>query len=106
MNIAPNVAPTGHVHAAPATTREPARGPVRDPAIPILVRRAPPVLLAIEGLTRRFRADELPAVTDVSFTVAEGELLALLGPSGCGKTTTLRMIGGFETPDAGTDPAA
>jgi iron(III) transport system ATP-binding protein len=66
------------------------------------VRRAPPVLLAIEGLTRRFRADELPAVTDVSFTVAEGELLALLGPSGCGKTTTLRMIGGFETPDAGT----
>jgi iron(III) transport system ATP-binding protein len=73
-----------------------------DPAIPILVRRAAPVLLSVEGLTRRFRRGEAPAVTDVSFEVGEGELLALLGPSGCGKTTTLRMIGGFETPDAGT----
>ena len=41
------------------------------------------------------------AVADVSLTVARGEFLTLLGPSGCGKTTTLRMIGGFESPTAG-----
>ncbi len=69
--------------------------------IPILVRRRPPVLLAVEGLTKRFFSDEAAAVEDVSFTVAEGELVSLLGPSGCGKTTTLRLVGGFETPDTG-----
>jgi spermidine/putrescine ABC transporter ATP-binding subunit len=41
------------------------------------------------------------AVDGVSLSVAAGEFFALLGPSGCGKTTTLRMIAGFETPDAG-----
>ena len=33
--------------------------------------------------------------------IRENEFLTLLGPSGCGKTTTLRIIGGFETPDKG-----
>ncbi|WP_291297665.1 ABC transporter ATP-binding protein [Elioraea sp.] len=42
------------------------------------------------------------AVDDVSLTVREGELVALLGPSGCGKTTTLRMVAGFIEPTAGT----
>ena len=37
----------------------------------------------------------------LNLTVDEGEFVTLLGPSGCGKTTTLRIIGGFETPDAG-----
>jgi iron(III) transport system ATP-binding protein len=41
------------------------------------------------------------AVRDVSLTVQSAEFLTLLGPSGCGKTTTLRMIAGFEQPDAG-----
>ena len=41
------------------------------------------------------------AVDDVSLTVREGELVALLGPSGCGKTTTLRMVAGFIEPTAG-----
>ncbi|OLB56745.1 MAG: ABC transporter ATP-binding protein [Nitrospirae bacterium 13_2_20CM_2_62_8] len=36
------------------------------------------------------------AISDVSFSVREGEILCLLGPSGCGKTTTLRVIAGFE----------
>jgi len=41
------------------------------------------------------------AVHDLSLTILTGEFFALLGPSGCGKTTTLRLIGGLETPDSG-----
>jgi spermidine/putrescine transport system ATP-binding protein len=40
------------------------------------------------------------AVRDVSFSIERGEFFSMLGPSGCGKTTTLRLIAGFETPDA------
>jgi putative spermidine/putrescine transport system ATP-binding protein len=40
-------------------------------------------------------------VDDVSLEIAEGEFFSILGPSGCGKTTLLRLIAGFETPDAG-----
>ena len=57
--------------------------------------------LAIHNLTRRFAGAERPAVDDVSFTVGESEVLALVGASGSGKTTTLRMIAGYERPDAG-----
>jgi iron(III) transport system ATP-binding protein len=51
-------------------------------------------------LTKDFGA--VRAVDRVTLDVHEGEVLALLGPSGCGKTTTLRLIAGFERPDAGT----
>jgi len=44
---------------------------------------------------------KVSAVEDVSFTVPEGELIALLGPSGSGKTTVLRLIAGLETPESG-----
>src|SRR5688500_5052960 len=44
---------------------------------------------------------DVVAVNDVSLTVQEGELLALLGPSGGGKTTVLRMIAGLEVPTRG-----
>jgi putative spermidine/putrescine transport system ATP-binding protein len=43
-----------------------------------------------------------PAVRNLDLRIATGELVALLGPSGCGKTTTLRMVAGFERPNAGT----
>ena len=41
------------------------------------------------------------AVDDLSLTIQRGEFFSLLGPSGCGKTTTLRLLAGFEQPDAG-----
>ena len=56
-------------------------------------------VVRIERVSRAF--GETRAVDDVSIDVLRGELLVLLGPSGCGKTTTLRMIAGFERPDAG-----
>jgi len=56
-------------------------------------------LLEIRQVTRRFGA--LAAVDDVSLAIEAGEFFTLLGPSGCGKTTLLRMIAGFDAPDAG-----
>ena len=60
--------------------------------------------LTLEHVSKRFQREGQSAhaaVNDVTLTVEPGELLTLLGPSGCGKTTTLRMIAGFEQPDAG-----
>ena len=59
-------------------------------------------LLALAGVSRRYAKDQPPAIHELSLSVNEGEIVALLGPSGCGKTTTLRLIAGFEAPDAGT----
>lgn len=55
--------------------------------------------LRLESLTKRF--DDTVAVDQLSLALERGEMLALLGPSGSGKTTTLRLLAGFETPDAG-----
>jgi spermidine/putrescine ABC transporter ATP-binding subunit len=60
----------------------------------------PPPSVEIQGVTKRFGG--VTAVDGVSLAIARGEFFALLGPSGCGKTTLLRMIAGFEAPDAGT----
>ena len=56
--------------------------------------------LLIRGVSRRY--GEVAAVRDVSLDVAPGQFVTLLGPSGCGKTTLLRLVAGFERPDAGT----
>lgn len=57
--------------------------------------------IAIEtrGLAKRF--GEVTALAGFDLEVEEGQTLTLLGPSGCGKTTALRVIAGFERPDAG-----
>jgi putative spermidine/putrescine transport system ATP-binding protein len=55
--------------------------------------------LRLEGLVKRF--DGTLAVDHLSLALERGEILALLGPSGSGKTTTLRLLAGFESPEAG-----
>ena len=56
--------------------------------------------VTLEHLSKSFGT--VPAVQDVSLTIAQGEFLALLGPSGCGKTTTLLMLAGIYRPSSGT----
>ncbi|HUX88125.1 MAG TPA: ABC transporter ATP-binding protein [Chloroflexota bacterium] len=55
--------------------------------------------LEIEHLIKQYPTGY--AIRDVSLDVNDGEMVCLLGPSGCGKTTTLRVVGGFITPDSG-----
>lgn len=55
--------------------------------------------LLLEGLRKRF--GDLEVLKGISLEVKQGEFFTLLGPSGCGKTTLLRLVGGFEVPDAG-----
>jgi iron(III) transport system ATP-binding protein len=57
------------------------------------------VLLDFSNVVKRY--GETAVVDQISFTVAPGEFFTLLGPSGCGKTTTLRLLAGLETPNAG-----
>ncbi len=57
------------------------------------------IVLELRSISKRF--GEVVAVTDLSLSVRQGEILALLGPSGCGKTTTLRMVAGLEDPTCG-----
>ncbi|CAN5342553.1 ABC transporter ATP-binding protein [soil metagenome] len=57
-------------------------------------------VLDIKGVAKHFGT--VRAVDDFALTVRDGELVCLLGPSGSGKSTLLRMVGGFETPSAGS----
>lgn len=60
--------------------------------------------MVLEGVSKSFAGTEGKSVTAVdalTLEVKDRELLALVGPSGCGKTTTLRLIAGLETPEAG-----
>ena len=58
------------------------------------------VIVSIRGLTKNFGATK--AADSIDLDIYSGEFITLLGPSGSGKTTVLRMIAGFERPDAGT----
>ena len=70
-------------------------------------------IIRIEGIAKSYGDHQVHK--DLSLSIEKGECFTLLGPSGCGKTTLLRLIAGFETPDAGrisidntvvSDPAA
>jgi spermidine/putrescine transport system ATP-binding protein len=56
-------------------------------------------LIELKGISKVYDGETV--VDNIDLYVNENEFITLLGPSGCGKTTTLRMIGGFEKPDAG-----
>ena len=56
-------------------------------------------LIRLSGVVKKF--DDEVILKSLNLSVSDGEFVTLLGPSGCGKTTTLRLIGGFEKPDAG-----
>ena len=62
-----------------------------------------PVKIVVQDVKKTFRSDKgaLPVLERVSFSVGDGEMVAVVGPSGCGKTTLLNVIAGFERPDQG-----
>ena len=56
-------------------------------------------IIGLRHVCKQF--DGTMVVDDFNLDVKKGEFITILGPSGCGKTTTLRIIGGFLTPDSG-----
>ena len=56
-------------------------------------------IIELKNITKSFDGEVV--LNGINLDVYDNEFITLLGPSGCGKTTTLRIIGGFETPDAG-----
>lgn len=86
MDILPNPLP----NVSPARTERLRHDHVHD------------VVVQLQNLTKSYQDPKMPAVASFNLSVHRGEILSLLGPSGCGKTTLLRLIAGFEVPDAGT----
>ena len=64
-----------------------------------LARSSAQDAVALRQISKSY--DGRPVIADLSLDVAVGEFLAIVGPSGSGKTTMMRLIGGFESPDAG-----
>lgn len=60
-----------------------------------------PAVVVLRDVVHRYTGAGAAAVDGLSLSVADGEIVALLGPSGSGKTTVLRLVAGFERPDAG-----
>ena len=70
-----------------------------------VLTKAGPVIVTAESVTKTFATPDgraLPVLDGVSFTLSEGEIVALLGKSGSGKSTLLRCVAGLIAPTAGT----
>src|ERR1700685_1243214 len=63
---------------------------------------SPGDVIRLDGVTKAYQSDGLPALADVSMGVAAGEVAAIMGPSGSGKSTLLNLIAGLDRPTAGT----
>jgi ABC-type nitrate/sulfonate/bicarbonate transport system ATPase subunit len=63
-----------------------------------------PTKIEVREITKGFSSDKgrLEVIENVSFSVRDGEFVAIVGPSGCGKTTLLNLMAGFVRPDTGT----
>ena len=57
------------------------------------------IIISLKDIAKSFDGESV--LDNITLTIKDKEFVTLLGPSGCGKTTTLRIIGGFETPDEG-----
>ena len=87
---------------ATATTRSTLQLP-SSTRLPAPVEAATARLVRVENVSKSFGSGPgaIKALDDVSLTLMSNEFFTLLGPSGCGKTTLLRLLAGFEHPDAG-----
>ena len=56
-------------------------------------------IIELKGITKEYEGE--PVLRGIDLNIHDKEFVTLLGPSGCGKTTTLRIVGGFITPDSG-----
>ena len=63
---------------------------------------APGDVISIDGVTKQYQAGAPPALADVTMSVADGEVAAIMGPSGSGKSTLLNLIAGLDRPTSGT----
>ena len=57
-------------------------------------------MIVVEDITKYY--NDFPAVTGITFSVEQGEILGFLGPNGAGKSTTMKMLTGFMPPTSGS----